>query len=461
MNQNKRTVSIVGGGLAGSECALQLANMGYKVDLYEMRGTKSTPAHKTTKMGELVCSNSFGSIDQSNAPGQLKWECQQLNCQLLDFAFASQVPAGGALGVDRESFSQQVTEALNAHANIQIHRTVIHSLDQISRPTVIATGPLTDMDLANSMSQHFGDDFLYFFDAIAPIIDTDSINFDIVYRASRWGKGTADYLNCPLSKEEYFAFIEAVKEARKVEAKNFERDTPYFDACLPIEELVRRGDMTPAFGPMRAVGLDNPKTGRRPFAVVQLRQDNKEATAYNIVGFQTKMAYPEQKRVFRMIPGLENAEFLKLGSIHRNLYINSTKCLQANLSSKKDDLLFFAGQITGVEGYFESIATGFLVSQFLHQNLNALTTELPPRATALGSILHAITMEEKDNFQPTNINFGLFPKLETAKKIKKDIKKRTQIINARKAFLNWQRPNSQIPQYTEEDLKKYLTPLLS
>ena len=433
----KNPIHIVGAGLAGSECALQLADKGYSVVLYEMRSKVPTPAHKTDKFGELVCSNSFGSQDFETAPGQLKWEAQQLNSHLLKIAQDNQVPAGSALGIDRERFSQAITDKINQHPNIEVRHELVESIEQIPRPTIIATGPLTHESLAKSMMNHLGQDFLYFYDAIAPIIDTDSINMDIAFKASRWDKGS-DYINCPLDKEQYQKFIDDIKAARKIEPKDFEKDVHYFESCLPVEVMVERGDQTLSFGPMRAIGLVDPRTGKRPFAVVQLRQENKEATAYNMVGFQTKMAYPDQKRVFSSIPGLENAEFLKLGSIHRNLYVNSTKVLNKDLSSKKDPNLYFAGQISGVEGYFESICIGILIANFLDQKLRDQSFNPPPRPSAMGSLMYALTGEEKDDFQPTNINFGLIPAIVSEKKIPKDQKKKMQIENAKRAFSEWQ-----------------------
>lgn len=423
---NPRTIHIVGGGLAGSECALQLAELGYKVVLHEQRrGATTTPAHKTDKLAELVCSNSFGTMAEVSAPGQLKYEASLLNSHILAAAKRASVPAGQALGIDRDVFSSEVTEKILSHPNIEIHSEEVKSLNDIPRPAVIATGPLTNDSLAASLRDHFGEDFLYFFDAIAPIIDADSINMKIAWRANRYDDGDGDYINCPLSKTQYFEFINAVKAARKVEPKEFEKNTPYFEGCMPIEAMIERGDRTLAFGPMKPVGLPDPLTGRTPYAVVQLRQDNKAGTAYNMVGFQTKMAYPEQTRIFKMIPGLENAEFLKLGSIHRNLYINSTKKLNPDLSSKSDPWLFLAGQITGVEGYFESTCIGLLVARFLDQKLQDKPFSPPPRETALGSLLFAITREEKKHFQPTNINFSLFPPIE--EKLPKD-QKRAKII---------------------------------
>lgn len=431
-----KKISVVGAGLAGSECALQLAHKGFQVDLYEMRGVKQTPAHKTTDFAELVCSNSFGSLNEVSATGQLKWEAEHLNSFVLKAAKENAVPAGQALGMDREKFAAAVTAMIEAHPNITVKRDVVSSLDQIPRPTVIATGPLTDEALAADLQKHFGDEFLYFFDAIAPIIDADTINTEIAWKADRYDKGTPDYYNCPLDKEQYFKFVEEIKNARKIEPKHFET-TDFFEGCMPIETMIDRGIQTLRFGPMKPVGLTNPKTGRYPFAVVQLRQDNKEATAYNIVGFQTRMAYGEQTRIFRMIPGLENAEFLKLGSIHRNMYINSPKRLNKDLSSKNDPWLFFAGQITGVEGYFESTCIGLLVANFIEQKLNDKVFSPPPRNSAMGSLLEAITDPFRaDHFQPTNINFALIPPWPEEIKDKKE-KKQKQVDRARTELAAW------------------------
>lgn len=436
----KVSIHVVGAGLAGSECALQLADLGYKVELYEMRNKVTTAAHQTGDFAELVCSNSFGSLGWGSAPAQLKWEAQRLRSEILKSALFAQVPAGQALGMDRQVFAKNVTEKIKNHKNITIHEKLISHLQEIPRPAVIATGPLTEASLANSMQEHFGGDFLYFFDAIAPIIDFDSINFDIAWKADRYDKGTADYINCPLDREQYQNLISEIQNARKIEPKHFET-TDFFEGCMPIEVMVDRGPETLRFGPMKPVGLKNPKTGKEAHAIVQLRQDNKEGTAFNMVGFQTRMAYSEQVRVFRMIPGLENAEFLKLGSMHRNLFINTPTLLNKDLSSKKDPWLFFAGQITGVEGYFESTCIGILVSRFLNQKLQDRVFNPPPRQSAMGSLLEAITDPTRaENFQPTNINFGLFPHLteENGKKIRdKKIKKLRQLEIARQAFTNW------------------------
>lgn len=441
--QNK-TITVVGAGLAGSECALQLADMGYKVVLYEMRDKTMTPAHKTNKFAELVCSNSFGSLGEVSGPGQLKWEAEKLNSHILKIAHESKVPAGQALGIDRELFSQLVTEKVKSHPNIEIRNDVVQSLSELPRPAVIATGPLTHEALAEDMRRHFGDEFLYFFDAIAPILDADSINTEIAWKADRYDKGTGDYWNCPLNKEEYDRFIAEIAAAKKVEPKDFEK-TEFFEGCMPIEVMVERGPATLRFGPMKPIGLDNPRTGRYAYAVVQLRQDNKEGTAYNMVGFQTRMTYGEQVRIFRMIPGLENAEFLKLGSIHRNLFINSPKRLNQDLSSKNDPWLFFAGQITGVEGYFESTCMGLLVANFLNQKLQDRPFNPPPRASAMGSLLEAITDPTRaDGFQPTNINFGLLPPL-AEKERDKLVKKQKQIALAQQSFSVWRQNPEAFP----------------
>lgn len=445
MDRRGQTVHVVGAGLAGSECAFQLAKQGFSVVLHEMRPQIMTPAHKTAKAAELVCSNSFGSQAASSAPGQLKWEAEQLGSLILKSAQTYSVPAGQALGIDREKFSEEVTRALKVEPNITFSSACIEDLSQLPRPAVIATGPLTGESLSHSIHHHFSNEFLYFFDAIAPVIDADTIDMSKAWKQSRWDKGEADYINCPMNKDEYYAFIEEVEKAEKVEPKEFEKDTPFFEGCMPIEEMVRRGKETLRFGPMKPVGLTNPHNPtERAYAIVQLRMDNKEATAYNIVGFQTKMKYPEQKRIFKMIPGLESADFLKLGSIHRNMYIHSPQVLNKNLSSKKDPMLFFAGQITGVEGYFESACIGLLVARFVEQALTQQPLDMPPRHSAMGSLMHAITEPEKEDFQPTNINFGLFPAIEG--RVPKDKKREMILQKARQAFLQWKNGESLLSQ---------------
>lgn len=439
---------IIGGGLAGSESAFQLAESGIKVHLYEMRRKpeNSTPAHKTDKLAELVCSNSFGSQTDYSAPGQLKWEAEQLHSLILKSGRASAVPAGMALGVDREVFADLVTKAIKKHLNITLHDDIITDWSSLEGIKVIATGPLTHPDLAKNLAEHFENDFLYFFDAIAPIIDTDSINMKICYRADRYGKGNGDYINCPFTKEDYENFVIEIKNAGKVEFKEFE-ETNYFDGCMPIEAIVERGHETLRHGPLSPKGLRNPhyeednKEHHRPYAVLQLRQDNLNGTAYNLVGCQTKMTYPEQKRVFKLVPGLEEAEFLKLGSIHRNMFINAPKVLNNDLSSKNDPNLYFAGQLTGVEGYFESTCVGLLVAKFITQKLNEKAFNPPPRDTAMGSILNFLN-EERPDFQPMNFNFSLFPPIDVEKpkglKKKSDYKRfrRDSILERAKTALN-------------------------
>lgn len=434
MIQKKPLISVVGGGLAGSEVALQLAHMGFKVDLYEMRPKKMTPAHKTGNLAELVCSNSFGSTGPQAAPGLLKLEAQKLGSFILSAAQQAQVPAGQALGIDRDIFARTITEWVRQNPNITLQPQEIESLDDLPRPAVVATGPLTSDRLAESIKSHFGGDFLYFFDAIAPVIDADSINREVAWAADRYDKGTPDYLNCPLTKEQYFNFIDEIKKARKIEPKDFET-TPFFEGCMPIEVMIDRGPHTLRFGPMKPVGLINPKTGREAYAVVQLRAENRDLTAYNMVGFQTRMAYPEQQRIFRMIPGLENAVFHKLGSLHRNLFINSPTVLNPQLGSKKDSDLYFAGQITGVEGYFESTCTGLLVAKFINDRFEDRRFSPPPITSALGALWRAITDSDRaKHFQPTNINWGLFPGIDM---VDKSLKKQMLFERAQESFQNW------------------------
>lgn len=433
----EKRISVVGGGLAGTECAYQLAELGWAVDLYEMRdGTTTTPAHITDNLGELVCSNSFGSENPISGTGQLKWEAQQMNSLILSSAHKARVDAGQALAVDRLIFSSALHAAVENHPSIRLIRKKILSLKDVPRPAVIATGPLTDEALATELQDLCGREFLYFFDAISPIVSAESIDRSIAWAQDRYDKGTPDYLNCPLEKEEYNQLIDEITRARKVTPHHFET-TPFFEGCMPIEEMIERGPQTLRFGPMKPVGLIDPRTGRRPWAVVQLRKENSEGTSYNLVGFQTRMAYGEQVRILRMIPGLENAEFLKLGSIHRNLYVNTPMCLAEDLSSKKDPMLFLAGQITGVEGYFESSCIGLLVARFLDQKLSGLPFSGPPRTTAMGSLMSAITDPLRSrNFQPTNINFGLFPPLDLQTS-EKDVRKKSIIKRAQRDFSRW------------------------
>jgi methylenetetrahydrofolate--tRNA-(uracil-5-)-methyltransferase len=402
-------VVIIGGGLAGSEAAWQAANHGAKVTLYEMRPKEATPAHKTGFLAELVCSNSLGSGDILNAPGILKEEMRRLNSLIIRVADEVRVPAGSALAVDRDQFAQGVTRALEGHPNVRIIREEITEI-----PTdcvcVVATGPLTSDALAKAIQTLTHSKHLYFFDAISPIIDADSIDMAKVFRASRYDKGGADYLNCPMDEATYSVFYDAMLKAEKVLPKEFEK-TPYFEGCIPIEVMAERGRQTMLFGPLKPVGLEDPKTGARPHAVVQLRPENKHGSCYNMVGFQTKLTYPEQRRVFRMIPGLEQAEFLRYGSLHRNTFVNSPQLLRDTLQLKVRGTAFFAGQLVGVEGYTESAAMGSLAGINAARGLAGLPLLTPPSTTAHGSLINYITTTDPRHFQPINTNFGLFPPL--------------------------------------------------
>ncbi len=429
MNKNKsQEIHIIGGGLAGSEAAWQAAQMGVRVILHEMRPTRKTEAHHTDGLAELVCSNSFRSDDKHyNAVGVLHEEMRICNSLIMREADKAAVPAGGALAVDRDIFSQNVTKALEEHPLITIDRTEIAGLPpQEWDSVIIATGPLTSPDLAAAIQKLGGEDELAFFDAIAPIIYKDSIDFTKAWMQSRYNKegpaGTgSDYINCPMEKDDYYAFIDALNNSEKTEFKQWEKDTPYFDGCMPIEIMASRGKDTLRYGPMKPIGLENPhaKDGefKRPWAVVQLRQDNALGTLYNMVGFQTKMKYGEQTEVFRKIPGLENAEFARLGGIHRNTFINSPKLLNDTLQMKADTRLRFAGQITGCEGYIESAGVGLMAGRFAAAQKLGQKIERPDQTTAMGALLHHITGGgNADTFQPMNVNFGLFPPIETTKK---------------------------------------------
>ncbi len=416
-------VVIIGGGLAGSEAAWQAANHGAKVTLYEMRPKESTQAHKTGFLAELVCSNSLGSGDILNAPGILKEEMRRLNSLIIRVADEVRVPAGSALAVDRDQFAQGVTRALEGHPNIRIIREEVTEI-----PTdcvcIVATGPLTSDALARAIQTLTHSKHLYFFDAISPIIDADSIDMTKVFRASRYDKGGADYLNCPMDQATYDAFYDAMMKAEKVQPKEFEK-TPYFEGCIPIEVMAERGRQTMLFGPLKPVGLEDPKTGARPHAVVQLRPENKHGSCYNMVGFQTKLTYPEQRRVFRMIPGLEQAEFLRFGSLHRNTFVNSPQLLRDTLQLKVRGTAFFAGQLVGVEGYTESAAMGGLAGINAARGLAGLPLLTPPPTTAHGSLVTYITTADPRHFQPINTNFGLFPPL--AARIRDKDQKRQRI----------------------------------
>ena len=410
-----QAVHIVGGGLAGSEAAWQLAEAGVPVVLHEMRGVQGTDAHQTDGLAELVCSNSFRSDDpDNNAVGLIHAEMRALNSLVMREADRARVPAGSALAVDRDLFSGGVTAALAAHPNVTIVRELVAGLPPADwGQTIIATGPLTAAPLAEAIRDLTGEDSLAFFDAIAPVVHHDSIDLDVAWFQSRWDRGdTRDYLNCPMDKAQYEAFIDALLAAEKTVFKQWEANTPYFDGCMPIEVMAERGRNTPRFGPMKPVGLTNPATGRRAWAVVQLRQDNAAGTLWNMVGFQTKMKHAEQVRVFRTIPGLEKAEFARLGGLHRNTFIKSPVLLDDTLRLKARPALRFAGQITGCEGYVESAAVGLMAARFAIAEAQGREPVPPPATTALGALLHHITGgATAATFQPMNVNFGLFPPL--------------------------------------------------
>ena len=431
-------VHIIGGGLAGSEAAWQLAEAGVKVRLSEMRGAGDiTPAHHTDSLAELVCSNSFRSDDaENNAVGLLHAEMRSLGSLIMAAADAHRVPAGSALAVDRDGFSAAVTERLMAHPNIELVRERVDSLP-VDELAIIATGPLTAPALAESIRASTGADSLAFFDAIAPIVHRDTIDMDIAWMASRWDKNdTRDYINCPMTKEQYLAFHQGLVDGEKTEFREWEKDTPYFEGCMPIEVMAERGVDTLRYGPMKPVGLDDPKTGRWPYAVVQLRQDNALGTLWNMVGFQTKLKHAEQVRLFRTIPGLEKAEFARLGGLHRNTFINSPKLLDETLRLRRSPNVRFAGQITGCEGYVESAAVGLLAGRFAAAELRSETLPPPPPTTALGALLGHITGgADAEIYQPMNVNFGLFPPVEG--RSKKAERKKIYTERARRDLVAW------------------------
>ncbi|AAR35920.1 methylenetetrahydrofolate--tRNA-(uracil(54)-C(5))-methyltransferase (FADH(2)-oxidizing) TrmFO [Geobacter sulfurreducens] len=403
-------VTIIGGGLAGCEAAWQIAGRGVRVVLREMKPQRYSPAHHLSGLAELVCSNSLRGESLENAVGLLKEELRRAGSLIMAAADATRVPAGGALAVDRELFSSYVTERIEGHPLIELVREEVTELPA-EGVLVIASGPLTSDALAERLKQITGDS-LYFYDAIAPIVAADSLDSDKVFRASRYGKGDGDdYLNCPLSEEEYERFVDAVLAAEKVPARDFEK-VVHFEGCMPVEEMAERGRETLRFGPLKPVGLTDPRTGREPHAVVQLRAENREGTLFNLVGFQTKLTWPEQRRVFRMIPGLESAEFVRLGSMHRNTFINAPTLLEPTFRLKGDPRTFFAGQITGVEGYVESAGSGFLAGINSARLVRGEDPAVPPPVTALGALVAHITTAPARHFQPMNVNYGLFPPLE-------------------------------------------------
>jgi methylenetetrahydrofolate--tRNA-(uracil-5-)-methyltransferase len=404
----EKIVRIVGGGLAGSEAAYQLARRGVRVELFEMRPRRMTEAHASGDLGELVCSNSLRSNSLSAPAGLLKEEMRKLDSLIVRMAEVARVPAGSALAVDREIFARALTAAVEALPGVTVIRREVQEIP--SGMVILASGPLTSPALAQEVASLLGQEYLYFYDAISPIVTAESIDMDIAFRASRYDRDGDDYLNLPLTRQEYYAFVDALVKADRVPTHSFERFVP-FEGCMPIEEMADRGKETLAFGPMRAVGLVDQRTGRRPYAVVQLRQENRERTLYNLVGFQTKMTYPEQRRVFAMIPGLARAEFIRLGSLHRNTFIHSPLHLLPTLQWRQRGTLFFAGQMTGVEGYIESAATGLLAGVNAARLLSDQPPRVPPESTALGALLRYITDSQRKKFQPMNVNFGLLPPL--------------------------------------------------
>lgn len=416
----EKIVRIVGGGLAGAEAAYQLARRGVSVELYEMRPLRMTDAHATGNLGELVCSNSLRSSLITAPAGVLKEEMRRLDSLVIRVAEDNRVPAGSALAVDRELFARALTQAVEALPKVRIVRQELREIPP--GIVILATGPLTSTALSQHLATLLGSEHLYFYDAISPIVTTESVGMPVGFRASRYEKGDDDYLNLPLTREEYYHFIDALLIAERVPTHSFERFVP-FEGCMPIEEIADRGKETLAFGPMRAVGLIDPRTGQRPYAVVQLRQENQEKTLYNLVGCQTKMTYAAQRRVFAMIPGLENAEYVRLGSLHRNTFINSPQHLYPTLQWRQRSNLFFAGQMTGVEGYIESAATGLLAGINAARLIAEEPPVVPPPTTALGALLRYITDPERKNFQPMNVNFGLLPPLSEPlrKKAKKEM----------------------------------------
>ncbi|CZQ81510.1 methylenetetrahydrofolate--tRNA-(uracil(54)-C(5))-methyltransferase (FADH(2)-oxidizing) TrmFO [Trichococcus ilyis] len=404
----KHTVTVIGAGLAGSEAAYQIAEQGIHVDLYEMRPKKMTPAHHTSGFAELVCTNSLRANQVTNAAGLIKEEMRHLNSLIIKAADATALPAGGALAVDRDTFSEYVTKSLENHPNITIHHDELTELPE--GITVVATGPLTSEPLSRSIQDFIETEGLYFYDAAAPVLEKDSINMDKVYLKSRYDKGEAAYLNCPMTKEEFEAFYRELIAAEVAPLKEFEEEK-YFDGCMPFEVMAARGEKTLLFGPMKPVGLEDPKTGKIPYAVVQLRQDNAAGSLYNIVGFQTHLKWGEQKRILRMIPGLENVEIVRYGVMHRNTFLNSPKILRSTYQSKKRDDLFFAGQMTGVEGYVESAASGLLAGLNAARMASGLECVVFPKTTMIGAMSHYITNTDSKHFQPMNANFGIIEPL--------------------------------------------------
>ncbi len=416
------TIKIIGGGLAGSEAAWQLGQRGFQVELYEMRPHKTTGAHVSNRLSELVCSNSMGSKLADRATGVLQNELKVLKSLLIEAAEQTAVPAGGALAVDREAFASLVTSKIESHPNIRVIRQEITEIP--SDPTIIATGPLTAPMLAKAIAGLAGQEYLYFYDAIAPIVTAESIDMTIAFRASRYDRGDeeeGDYINCPMNKVEYDTFVQAIRAAKTADLRDFERDDPhFFEGCLPIEQLASRGEDTLAFGPMRPVGLRDPRTGKRPHAIVQLRRDNLAGSLYNIVGFQTNIKWGEQEQILRLIPGLAQAEFERMGQMHRNTFINSPTLLKPTMQMRSRSDLFFGGQITGVEGYVGNVATGLVAAINLARHLEGKPAYILPPTTMIGALCHYVTHAEPKHFQPMKANFGIMPELDNPVKNKRD-----------------------------------------
>lgn len=425
-----KLVNVIGGGLAGVEATRVLSRLGVRVRLWEMRPVKATAAHKTGDLAEIVCSNSLGSLEVAAGSGLLLEEMQRLGSIVVRAAKANAVPAGASLAVERSGFGRAVTSFVESLPGVELVRSECPALPPPGEPTLVCTGPLTSESLHASIRALTGDDGLYFYDAIAPIVAGDSVDRTKVYEASRWGKGTPDFLNCPMTRDEYHAFVDALLAGEKVPPKDFEKEI-FFEGCMPIEEMARRGRETLAFGPMRPVGLNDPRTGKRPYAVVQLRREDPHGQLWNLVGFQTKLRYPEQKRVFRMIPGLENAEFERLGSIHRNTYLNAPKLLAPDLSLRARTDLWFAGQMIGVEGYAESAALGIMAGLAVADRLAGRAFEPPPRTTAIGGLMAYLREADPAHFQPMNVNAGLLPPLDGPRPKKEDKREKKRALAVR------------------------------
>jgi methylenetetrahydrofolate--tRNA-(uracil-5-)-methyltransferase len=434
-------VRIIGGGLAGSEAALQLADRGYRVTLSEMRPVRSTEAHQSDRLAEIVCSNSFKSERSDTASGALKFELDTLGCRLLPIARSARVPAGAALALDRELFAAEVSRCVSDHPRIVVRREEITELPD-DGPCIVATGPLTSASLQASIAERVGEEALYFYDAIAPSVLLDSVDTGIAFRASRYEKGDADYLNCPLDREEYERFVDALLAAERVPIKDFEK-AAYFQGCMPIEAIAEGGRESLRFGPMRPVGLLDPRSGRRPWAVVQLRQETRDGTLYGLVGFQTQLKYPEQKRVFSLIPGLAEAEFVRLGSLHRNTFLDSPRHLDDRLRLRGSDALWFAGQITGCEGYVESLASGLMAALAVDATLKGLEWNPPPGTTLLGGLLGYLRHPAGSRLTPMNVNFGLLPPLDAPPRAKSE-RKEAYTARARAAMQAWRGDNAEL-----------------